>query len=330
MSKKIKMTFMSLFALTAMILAFAFSKAPDAEAAAAVVQTGAAAKSITFRWNAPTKSSDMTSFSITNYMIGYGADYDTAYENAKKGTRTVSGSTLSYTISNLTQGRKYYVYVMYKYNYTRNGYSYTDRTGGVGYAICKTMPTKVIGLSQSDPFITYSTYLEMDWVRQKNVDGYQYLVYNNAGSLVLNTTSTSPSGSYKVGQQGVQYKAHVRGFVNVEGKKVYGPWSDWVYFVPQPDVEKCYVTDAKNLYIKWDKVYSATRYEVYISTTGVRTGYKKVATYKGADKVSTAISSFNGAKFDKQKTYYVYIKAIRVVGDKTYSNTMGRVYYNND
>lgn len=326
-TKVSKIKYVAVFMIMFFIAAYIPTK--NVSAASDVTQTAATATSITFKWNTPAKSSYMQSMTITKYEVGIGTTLSAAETSAKKGTRSYSASTHSCTISSLGASRQYYIYIRYTYNYvSTGGYSYTGSTSYM-YGTCKTLPAKVTGLSQEPGIYTTSTrYVYFDWGRIKSVDGYQYLVYDYSNKLVSSKLTTSASGTFDTATstKGAQYKVHVRGYNTINGKKVYGPWSNWLYIVPQPEIVTANITSANKLSLKWTKVTGVNRYEVFISQTGPRSGYKKVATLNSSGNVSTVISTYNNKAFNKQSTYYIYVRAVRVVGDKTFYSDVSRIY----
>jgi hypothetical protein len=318
------------FIIAAFIVAFSTfaGEAKHAAAASSVTQTAAAAKSATISWVKPTGLSSYKSFTITGYKIGIGGSYTAAEKNAEAGSRTAAANATSYTITGLGTGRMYYVAVYYYYNYVSSGgYSYT----GKGYYLTtvKTTPAKVIGLDQSDAYTTASrSGLSFDWNQMQNVDGYQYVIYNGSKKIATSTTRTA-SASFSGTDAGVTYKVVVRGYNEINGKKVYGAWSDPLYMVPQAKVTGISINaNKKTMKVSWEKVYGAKQYDIYVSTTGRRTGYKKVATIKDANKLATNLSSVGGQKFDKQKTYYVYIKVTKNIGGKDRTSMFAYCWHN--
>lgn len=326
-SKKI---FGFLIALLVVTLSVFSGEGKHAVAASNIKQTGAAAKTATISWSAPTKESYMSSFTVTGYQIGIGGSYEAAEKNAETGARTAGAGATSYTISGLGTGREYCVAVYYTYNYvSTSGYSYTGKRTLYALTTVRTSPAKVVGLDQAGGYTTASkSGLEFDWNNMKNVNGYQYVIYNGSKKVATNTT-TSAAATFSGTDAGVTYKVVVRAYNTINGKKVYGPWSDPIYMVPQARVTGISINASKKtMKLSWEKVYGAKQYDIYISTTGRRTGYKKVATIKDANKLATNVKSVGGQKFDKQKTYYVYIKATKTIGGKNYSSKFVNCWYN--
>jgi len=318
--------------LTAMLLlaiAIVFIPTGDrASAAASVIQTNAISNAVTVKWTPPTKSSSWTSFTINSYTVGCAQTREAAEKAAKNSTTKLSGTSTMTTIKNLSAGRTYYVYVYCQYTYTYStGNTYTSNSL-VGSAKCVTTPIAVSGLALEPSYTTNHSTLYFDWTPQSCADGYNYVVYSLSGKQLQTKTVSGYSGSYtNSANKGQAYKVRVRAYIKVnEGKKnIYGPWSNWIYMVPQPDINKAEVTSAKKLTLSWDKANGATSYEVFVSSTGRRSGYKKVATITNPSTTSTTIANFDGKSFDRDRTYFVYIRATKTIGGKTfYSDTSYR------
>ena len=309
-----------LAAILCLAMVIALTPANDSVYAADVVQTNATTTAISFKWTAPSRSG----ITITGYLIGYGKTSTVADTNAKNGQVKVSASSSMYTLKSLTAGRKYYVTVYYQYYY--NNSPSTTYKGYIGTTAVRTTPITVSGLANTGDYRTTSSTLYFDWTPQGNASGYNYVVYSLAGKQLLTKNVSGSSGSYTdAANKGLAYKVRLRAYLTVNSKNLYGPWSSFVYMIPQPVSGEAKVTDAKILYLKWGKVTGATSYEIFVSTTGRRSGYKKVATITNANTYSTAISSFNGSRFDKERTYFVYIRAVKTIGGKTYySDTSSR------
>lgn len=115
------------------------------------------------------------------------------------------------------------------------------------------------------------------------------------------------------------FKVRMRAYnVDKNGKKLYGPWSDWKYFSHQPTVKKMKVTK-KGIDISFDKIDGTGRYNVYVYD-GKGSKFKKVGS---TAKTKYTITKCGGKKLQKGKTYYVFVDATKKVGKKYVS---GAVY----
>lgn len=118
------------------------------------------------------------------------------------------------------------------------------------------------------------------------------------------------------------FKVRVRAYnVDKNGKKLYGPWSDWKYFSHQPTVKKMKVTK-KGIDISFNKIDGTGRYDVYVYD-GKGSKFKKVGS---TTKTKYTITKCNGKKLQKGKTYYVFVDATKKVGKKYYSELLNDWY----
>ena len=120
------------------------------------------------------------------------------------------------------------------------------------------------------------------------------------------------------------YTVKVRAYLDINGQKTYGEWSDTAYLFTQPMVVKngVKINGKGQMTVKWDKINGVDGYEVYVSTKETK-GYKKVAKVS-SKKGSVTVKKFKKKSFSKKKTYYVYIVAKKKVGGDVY--TSGRHY----
>lgn len=145
-------------------------------------------------------------------------------------------------------------------------------------------------------------------------DGYEYQVYEMNGKKPVTTGITSfyYSTTAKNIKENKFYKLRVRAYVNVNGKKLCGAWSDFKGFAFQPKVT--IKASGKNGFkVSWKKVKAAKSYTVYMSTSK-DTGYKKIKTLK---KTSLKVTKFKKKKLKKRKQYWFYVVANTKMGKKT-------------
>lgn len=145
-------------------------------------------------------------------------------------------------------------------------------------------------------------------------DGYEYQVYEINGKKPVTTGVTSfyYSTTAKNIKENKFYKLRVRAYVNVNGKKLCGAWSDFNGFAFQPKVT--IKASGKNGFkVSWKKVKAAKSYTVYMSTSK-DTGYKKIKTLK---KTSLKVTKFKKKKLKKRKQYWFYVVANTKMGKKT-------------
>lgn len=145
-------------------------------------------------------------------------------------------------------------------------------------------------------------------------DGYEYQVYDIKGKKPVTTglTSSYYSTTVKNIKFNRFYKLRVRSYVNVNGKKLYGAWSDFTGFAFQPKVT--IKASGKNGFkLSWKKVKNAKSYTVYMSTSK-DSGYKKIKTLK---KNSLKVTKFKKKNLKKRKQYWFYVVANTKMGKKT-------------
>lgn len=263
-----------------------------------VGQTNPATTSITVTWTAAPEAA--------NYQVSIRDDWN--YEI--KGTT----SACSYTIKNLTPGKKYDVKV--------TAYSKTGEDGYSAYAYdLKTIPDKVSGFKQGTWYKSLKK-VWIDWDRVEAAEGYQVTLYNSKNKKVKTKTfdGYSTYGTFdKLKHE--SYKATISAYTTINGKKYTSPVTT-TYCLPNPTTKTCRISSSK-LKLKWQKVTGATGYDIYISTT-YNSGYKKVKSVKSS-ATSVTISKFKGKKFSSKKRYYVIIEAKKKVGKTTYKS--GKGYY---
>ena len=230
---------------------------------------------------------------------------------------TLTPDVTTYTFTGLTAGTSYRAYIDYNYN----NYSGSPMTRN-DYKEVITMPGKVTGLNQVKWWY-YAKSVDFAWDKQ-DACKYEWIAYHGDKEVAKNEYEiSSNSGSFKIDNNKL-YTVQVRGFVEINGQRVYGDWSDKAYLFTQPMVTKngVKVNGKGQMTVKWDKINGVDSYEVFVSTKETK-GYKKVAKVK-AKKGSVTIKKFKKKAFKKNKKYFVYIMAKKKVGDNVY--TSGRHY----
>ena len=130
------------------------------------------------------------------------------------------------------------------------GYSYKDN-----YTAVRENPSKVTGLAFG---ARSADYVSLKWNKDANADGYivEYLSGNKFVKLVDKTSGSSVS--YKVTDldAGTLYKFRIRSYVNVDGKRVYGEYSDVLNVRTLPKAMSNLKLGARtdnSISLKWDK-----------------------------------------------------------------------------
>ena len=130
------------------------------------------------------------------------------------------------------------------------GYSYKDN-----YTAVRENPSKVTGLAFG---ARSADYVSLKWNKDANADGYivEYLSGNKFVKLVDKTSGLAVS--YKVTglEAGTLYKFRVRSYVNENGKRVYGEYSDVLNVRTLPKAMSNLKLGARtdnSISLKWDK-----------------------------------------------------------------------------
>lgn len=283
------------------ICGFFATKKVDAMTYSSKLQTGQTQNSITVSWNAPTLSRN-----ITGYQLYIGKSYS---ELNSRAPISLSSSASSYTFGKLSAGTEYYVRVEYSYI---NNYSEKTDTGVVSSGYVATLPGKVQGVKQ-ERWYRYIENVDASWTKQSGVSGYEYIIRDSKNRIKKSEKNSYGAGVDCPVKNNMLYTMVVRAYTDINGKRYYGPWSDTAYLFTQPEVKKLSIKNGK-LTVKWKKISGVTGYDIYASTKK-NTGYKKVKSVN-AKKSSVTVSKFKKKKFNKKKTYYVYVVAKKKVGKK--------------
>ena len=130
------------------------------------------------------------------------------------------------------------------------GYSYKDN-----YTAVRENPSKVTGLAFG---ARSADYVSLKWNKDANADGYivEYLSGNKFVKLVDKTSGLAVS--YKVTglEAGMLYKFRIRSYVNENGKRVYGEYSDVMNVRTLPKAMSNLKLGARtdnSISLKWDK-----------------------------------------------------------------------------
>ena len=262
-------------------------------------QTDATTTSITVSWSA---ASNASSYRVEIKERG-------ANSTNYKVVGTVTGT--SHTIKGLKKGKEYSVRV--------TPFS-AQKEEGSSRAIhnAVTLADKIAKL-KLDVWYTASKEFWIEWEQVDSASGYQIEIYNNKGKRVKKDTLTGYASSYthKKVSNSKFYKVRLRAFMKVNGKDRFTKWQEVYCFAP-PTMKSATISSGK-LHVKWSKVAPATGYDIYVATS--RNGkYKKV---KSVSKktTSTTVSKINKKKFNKNKTYYVYVVSKKKVKKVTYKSS---------
>lgn len=237
-------------------------------------------------------------------------------------------------------------YGVYRYNgygdykaldvVTTNSYKYT------GLSASSEVKLFVVGINQSDagflaigdpsdwvamhtapakvPYVSITSYYstlgqcQFGWPSVNYVSGYQFQLQDYKGKNLINKETQGTYMSVSPYKQGVFTRARCRAYVLVDGKKIYGAWSGYMYSAGTKNGKVIRSANRKKITVKFPTIKGASAYRVYVSTKR-DSGYKKIKQVK-AGKKSYSFTKFKGKKLQKNKTYYVRIKYVIKVGKK--------------
>jgi hypothetical protein len=263
-----------------------------------------------------------TGFTITWDSVdganGYCVDYYPS-GSTKQSTKKVSKNQVKLT--KLTANKEYNVYVT-PYRKSASGFIAVDETLYTSRFNIPVKPSKA-GKAKVTKFWQSLGKVNLKTKKIECADGYQYALYTAYGDTsakITTVTSTSYSSAdiknVKLKTSGV-FKVRVRAYITIEGKKVYGAWSDWNYI--SAPVQVSLKRSGSTISAGWTKVKGADRYAVYISTDR-DSGYKKCFV---TTKTSCAISSYGKASIKSGTKYYVYVVP-QVKVDGVYRSVAGK------
>ena len=259
----------------------------------AAVQTAATTTSITAQWNPVSNAS--------RYYI-YIADYGS---NNFRYLGYVSSPAVK--IGNLKAGKVYLVRIV-----SANSYEISDYYRQIG---CATLYKSASVKSTSVSGKKYTFNMKVPTV-SNSITGYRVSCYNYKTKKTTTKDYNSVYGfSLSLGQ-GAFYKVTIRPYLTLSGKKFVSPSGSTKYIALQPDLKKAGNTSS-SMTVRWNKVYGATSYTIYVKYPG-SSKYQNVGT-------TTATSArLNNMKIGK--TYYMKVIANKKVGSTTWK-TKGNYYY---
>lgn len=272
-----------------------------------VYQTSATTSSITIGWS---KAEGATSYQIYQYVNGVyllkGETSNTSY--------TFSGlkNTQSFAFSSIRVDavRSAGTFKAARYGTSLSNYS------------LRLIPKKVSNVTIRAYYKSLKE-ISLGFDQTLYADGYQYQLYDLNGKKAISTSVTSSYYSTYIKNLKLNrfYKVRVRAYATINGKNVYGAWSDYKAFAFQPEVKL--KSSGRNVKLSWKKVKGAKNYTVYMSTSQ-KSGYKKVKTLK---KTSYKATKFKKKKLSKKKTYYFYVVANTKLGKKKVKSDVELCYW---
>jgi hypothetical protein len=238
-------------------------------------------------------------------------------------TYTYSGTAKKPSVTVKAGTRKLTVGKDYKVTYKNNvnpGTASVIVTGVGNYTgtITKTFNInlqKVANLKQNTNYAT--SKITMTWNKVKGADGYAiYRASTKNGSykyLKSVSTNTVANAGLKAGSK-YYYKA--RAYKTVNGKKIYGAYSDAKSMLTKTATPASFevTINSKTAKITWAKVTGAQGYEIYMSSS--RNG-----SYTRIKNAGASTTSYNKTGLAKGKKYYFKMRAYTKTGTgvKVYS-----------
>ena len=151
----------------------------------------------------------------------------------------------------------------------------------------------------------------ISWNKVDGAEGYQTLLSWTDGSHSSQTVVKS-NVLYRDCTVAVNHVSQmkVRAFHTVNGKRVYGPWSNVEYITPSPTKLTTKNTSSGSnlkMNISWNIIYGCNGYNVFITTNPNGTWYWNQSTSVKADATSAVITKYRGSKLKKNTKYYVRI-----------------------
>lgn len=243
-------------------------------------------------------------------LPGVSGYYVKKYDSSKKEYKTVATvKTNTYTDKTVKAGKGYYYKVC---AYVKNGSN--PITGEDVRVKLYSDPAKVTNFRQSG---SSSDTVTLKWDKAANASLYVVYKYNTKTKEYVKYKTTSKT-SIKLSQganSSVKYR--VRPVIETKWGNLYGS-SATVTATTGPKKVTAKLTNAGTGKVKvsWNKVSSATHYQVYRLQSGE---YKKIAT------VSSKNTSFTNTSLKRKTTYQYKVRAIRVKDKKTYYGSFSDV-----
>ena len=149
------------------------------------------------------------------------------------------------------------------------------------------------------------------WNKVDYAEGYEALLSWTDGSHASSTIVKS-NVLYRDCSVAVNHVSQMkaRAFYTLNGKRIYGPWSNLAFITPSPTKltykNKSTGKDLKAS-ISWNIIYGSNGYNVFLTTNPNGTWYWNQSTATKATETSAEITKYRGAKLKKNTRYYVRI-----------------------
>lgn len=210
-------------------------------------------------------------------------------------------------------------YTLTYQNNTKAGKANIIITGKGNYSGSKNVNFKIISSLDKVIGVTAENIkksnIELKWQEVANAHGYEVYQYNTSKKKYVKIGSTTKNGyNSKKLSQATTYTYKVRAYAKVNGKTIYGSYSNVFKTgtcTANPTIKV--KLSKKNATISWKQVKGAAGYEIYMSTSKNGT-YSKIGTTTKGNKISFTKKNL------KKGTYYFKVNSYIKVGKiKIYS-----------
>ena len=186
-------------------------------------------------------------------------------------------------------------------------------------------PAKMTGLKVSK---NYTNKIKLKWNKQNAVTGYKLYKYNSKTKkyeYIKTLNANTTSYNVKKLSAGNSYSFRIRAYLDKDGKRYYGEYSDIIYTATLPDkvTISSVKSGSKKMTVKWKKVSACTGYEIQYSTSSkFKSSKTKTVRVDGRKTVSKTIK-----KLKRGTKYYVRIRAYKTVNGKRYYGSYSKTKY---
>lgn len=159
-----------------------------------------------------------------------------------------------------------------------------------------------------------ATSTTISWTGDLGAEGYQ-LQKKTSGSYKTIADTIETEYTVKNLTPATSYSYRVRGYLTVDGKRYYGPWKTFTAVTKPAQVSiKTPTTSTKHqITAKWSAIKGVTGYQVQF---GKNKSFSSLAASKTVTGQST--TSYTAKSLTKSKTYYVRVRAYKVINDTKY------------
>lgn len=284
-----------------------------------------------FRFSVPVEGKvilNMEALSEYYFPLSYGSRIDYIIYNA---TNVDKETEFDYSIVNsgFSSARNIYhgeyewtlpagdYYLVFEYDYNSFWGFYQEGTCefSLSYTPLLSKPSKFKVSSRKN------TSLKLSWSKVGNVAGYEI---QRASGKTYKTVANAVKNSYTVKKlkAGTNYRFRIRSYVAVNGKKYYSGWTT-LSTATKPNkvsIKKPTTNSKHQIKVKWNSVSACSGYQVQFSRKKNFSSVIATKTVSGRTK-----TSYTGKNFTKGRTYYVRVRAYKIVNGTKYYGAWSRV-----